>query len=236
MLMQRGQRTTAAKRLLRWFGFVGIFLVLSIVGLAVVFMNQPADPVPLDPNAIAHVPPGTPTVGSIQGGRPITWTVRLETSSLTGRPVGVTDDARVYQMVEDDYRAAERWFLTQVVTLTQSSSPVDLLEQYYTGQRLQEMAGGVALFRDKGQAYRSELIDRRIEVKNFAADGRQVYLGDSWAGGTVWWYSLATGEVVEEKAVPGGMAIITMLYDDQLGRWRSAAVRTPPVTFPEETP
>ncbi|MBU0495063.1 MAG: hypothetical protein KKA73_11670 [Chloroflexi bacterium] len=208
-------------------------LLLLLLGLACTTTPDPSPTPPsANPNPTAiprpsptSVPTLLPTIAQTPT-RPVAWTVYIITDTVTGALVGVTDDARVYQMVEDDYLAAEQWFSTQILALTQSSAPVDLLQQYYTGQRLQEMVGAVALFRDKDQSFRSELIDRRIEVKNFSADGRQVYLGDSWAGGTVWWYSLTTGEIVEEKEVPGGMAIITMLYDDQLGRWRSAAVRT----------
>ncbi|MBU0495605.1 MAG: hypothetical protein KKB13_27470 [Chloroflexi bacterium] len=228
MFMRRGQPTPTARRVRRLVGIVGALLVLGILGLAGLLLAQPDEPVPLAPGPPALTPLVTPLAAS---DRPTTWTVQLTTHPATGRPEGVVDDARVYRMVRDDYLAGEGWFMTQAVTLTQlpAEALTAQLAPYFGGPRLHELAGLVAHFRDQGRAYTVTLTTRQIEVRNFAADGQQVYLGDSWAGGTVTWYALDGGTMVAAQDLPAGLVMVTMRYDPELGRWREAAVRVPAV-------
>ncbi|MBU0492217.1 MAG: hypothetical protein KKB13_10260 [Chloroflexi bacterium] len=226
MFMRRGQQTPTARRVWRLWGLVGVLLILSIVGLTASFLAQPDEPPALAPGPPTGTPHGTPLAASE---RPVTWTVRLITHPATGQPEGVADDPRVYRMVQDDYLAGGEWFLTQAVTLTQLSAAASTsqLETYFTGPRLHEMAGLLAHFRDQGRAYTVTLAARQIEVRNFAADGQRVYLGDSWTGGTVTWYALGGQVAPTEQPLPAGMIIVTMLYDPAQGRWREAAARVP---------
>jgi len=225
MLMHRGRRTPTGNRVLILFVGVGAFLICGIIGLTALFLVQPA-PRPLG----TALPGGTPVAAATPlavGARPSGWAVRMVTHPATGQPEGVVDDEQVYRMVRDDYLLGEAWFLSQAPTLTQAApeAAARQLEVYFVGARLSEMQGLLTYFRDQGRTYTAALTGRAIEVRNFAADGRQVYLADSWAGGQAVWRALDTGAVVAEPELAAGLIIVTMQYDPARGRWRAAAVR-----------
>jgi hypothetical protein len=155
--------------------------------------------------------------------------VRLTTHPATGQPEGVVDDPRVVEMVKADYLEGAAWILTNALTLTRSITAAPQLETYFTGQRYWQEVGLLDHFRTTRQAFTTTLRERRLEVRNFTADGQEVFLGDSWAGGQAIRYSLDTEAVIGVEELPAGMVIITMRYDKERGRWRELAQRVPEI-------
>ena len=235
MLTRRGKQTSTARNVLWLYGATGVLLVGALLATAFFVIQRLAPPQALGSQvAGTPLPSGNPATVSTStlsaSERPITWTVRMAPHPVIGQPEGVVDDPRVYQMVQDDYLAGGKWFLTQAVTLTQlGKDAIPQLETYFTDSRLYEMLGLLDYFRRHGRAYTTTLIARQIEVRNFSEDGQQVYLGDSCAGGKATWYALDGSGVVLEEDLPPRIVIITMRYDPTLRRWREAASRVPTI-------
>jgi hypothetical protein len=228
--MRYGAPTPTANRLLRLLGIVGVMLVLSIIGLAVVFWNQPIEPPAVVPGLAGWGTPITTSAGTARTDRPASWTVRMATHPATGQPEGVVDDPRVYEMVQADYLEGEEWVVTNALTLTKSGTAAQQLETYFADQRLGVVMGRLDHWRTTRQAFTTTtrggfLAGRQIEVRNFTPDGQEVFLGDSWAGGKLIEFSLDTGAVIREVAVTPGILIATMRYDPARGRWREVLVR-----------
>jgi len=212
-------------------GILLALVALGVVGAALLpTSSAPANPNPLATMVAPPVVPASPTAArptaTAAPGRPTAWTVRRVFNPALGRTEGVVDDERVARMVQDDYLAGECWFYDQATALAQDLPAAEgALSDYFARPRLDELVGLLHHCRTQGEYYRAELQDRRLEVRNFAADGRQVYLGDSWTGGRLYWLTLDGGVVQREVEMPAGMVVVTMRYDAVRGRWRTTMVR-----------